>query len=151
MTCNNVQETNSRLGRTNFLFLTYSNQSLLMDLIARDEEIFFIDVNRKLREHSPDKMDVKGLSDVSRTVVVTALSLMRNVFQCDSQTDSLLLSRQERVRCQQSDYRAVLLSHLTLQHLEPALQNFRSHSQSQHSTLISKGRIVHLHNDLGSF
>ena len=35
----NIQETNERLGRTNFLFLTYSNQSLLMDLIARDEEI----------------------------------------------------------------------------------------------------------------
>ena len=97
-----------------------------MDLIARDEEIFFIDVNRKLREHCPDKMDVKGLSDVSRTVVVTTLSLMRNVFQCDSQTDSLLLSRQERIKCQQTNYRAVLVSHLTLQHLEPALQNFRS-------------------------
>ena len=97
-----------------------------MDLIARDEEIFLIDVNQKLREHSPDKMDVKGLSDVSRTVVVTTLSLMRNVFQCDSQTDSLLLSRQERIKCQQTNYRAVLVSHLTLQHLEPALQNFRS-------------------------
>ena len=122
-----------------------------MDLIARNEEIFFIDVNKKLREHNPDKMTVRGLSDVSRTVVVTALSLVRNVFQCDTQTDSLLLSREERTRCQQANYRAVLLSHLTLQHLEPALQNFRSHSQSQHSTIISKGRIVPLHNDLGSF
>ena len=126
MNYQNVQETNERLGRTNFLFLTYSNQSLLMDLIARDEEIFLVDVNQKLREHNPDKMDVRGLSDVTRTVVVTALSLVRNVFQCDTQTDSLLLSRQERIRCQQANYRAVLLSHLTLQHLEPALQNFRS-------------------------
>ena len=97
-----------------------------MDLIARDKEIFLIDVNQKLREHSPDKMDVRGLVDVSRTVVVTALSLLRNVWQCDSQTESLLLSRQERIRCQQANYRAVRLSHLTLQHLEPALQNFRS-------------------------
>ena len=87
-----------------------------------------IDVNKKLREHSPDKMDVRGLRDVSRTVVVTALSLVRNVFQCHSQTDSLLLSREERIRCQQSNYRAVLVSHLTLQHLEPALQNFRSNT-----------------------
>ena len=118
-----------------------------MDLIARDEEIFLIDVNQKLREHNPDKMDVRGLSDVTRTVVVTALSLVRNVFQCDTQTDSLLLSRSERTRCQQANYRAVLLSHLTLQHLEPALQNFRS-LNTQHSYLISQGRIVHLHKEM---
>ena len=108
-----------------------------MDLIARDEEIFLIDVNKKLREHSPDTMDVRGLRDVSRTVVVTALSLVRNVFQCESQTDSLLLSREERIRCQQANYRAVQLSHLTLQHLEPALQNFRSVSSSSSSVSSS--------------
>ena len=49
----------------------------------------------------------------------------RNVFQCDSETDSLLVSRQERVQCQQAKYRAVHLSYLSLQQLEPLLQNFR--------------------------
>lgn len=55
--------------------MTYSQDSLLLDLIARDEEIFLVDVNKKLAEHSPDLL--LYWSRVTRTSLLTALSLIR--------------------------------------------------------------------------
>ena len=60
-----------------------------------------------------------------------AVCCVRNVFHCDTQTDSLLVSRQERVQCQQAKYRAVHLSYLSLHQLEPLLQNFRYNNNHQ--------------------
>ena len=106
--------------------VTYAKDSLLVDVIGRDEEIFLLDVNRKLAEHSPEL--ALYWRRASRTSLVTALSVVRNVFHCDTETDSLLLTRQERLQCQQAPHRAVHLSYLSLRDLEPLLQNFRSHS-----------------------
>ena len=51
---------------------------------------------------------------------------LRNVFDCDTDSDSLLLTSRERDACQQHVFRAVHVSYLSLQDLEPVLDNYRS-------------------------
>ena len=50
----------------------------------------------------------------------------RNVFDCDTDSDSVLLSAEERDTCAGHVYRAVHVSHLALRDLEPVLANYRA-------------------------
>ena len=54
------------------------------------------------------------------------LDFLRNVFDCDTDTESLLLTPEERDTCQQHVYRAVHVSHLSMRDLEPVLANYRT-------------------------
>ena len=48
------------------------------------------------------------------------------MFDCDTDTESLLLTPEERDTCQQHVYRAVHVSHLSMRDLEPVLANYRT-------------------------
>ena len=52
--------------------------------------------------------------------------MCRNVFDCDTDTESLLLTSEERDTCQQHVYRAVHVSHLSMRDLEPLLATYRT-------------------------
>ena len=55
--------------------MTYSEDSLLVDLVSRDEQVFFLDVNKKLSEHNSELR--LYWARASRTSLLTALSLIR--------------------------------------------------------------------------
>ena len=113
-----------KIARTKFLFVSYAQRSTFIEHLSLEDKLFVLDVNKKIRDHNPD-LDIYW-SKVSRTNIVTALSLIRNVFDCDTDDDSLLISPEERETCQNHVYRAVHVSYLSMADLEPILNNYRS-------------------------
>ena len=52
--------------------------------------------------------------------------MIRNVFECETQSDSRLMTGEERDTCQSHVYRAVHVSHLSMMDLEPVLSRYRT-------------------------
>ena len=117
-------EVQKKIARTKFLFLSYAQRSTLMEHLLLEDRLFVLDVNKKIRDHNPDLDMYWG--KITRTNIVTALSLIRNVFDCHTDDDSLLMSAEEREACQNHVYRAVHVSYMSMQDLEPILNNYRS-------------------------
>ena len=135
------QGADKSVSRTRFLFVSYALTSPLLNHLALEDQLFLVDVNQKIREHNPE-IDIYW-GKVTRTNIVTALSLIRhgkilslnlkvyqiscrNVFDCDTDTESLLLTSGERDACQQHVYRGAHVSHMAMRDLEPILANYRT-------------------------
>jgi len=88
---NNLFEgADKKVSRTRFLFVSYALTSPLLNHLVLEDQLFLVDVNEKIKEHNPELGIYWG--KVTRTNIVTALSLIRNVFDCDTDTESLLLT-----------------------------------------------------------
>ena len=64
------------LPKTRFLVVSYSKRSPILEQISKFENLFFIDVNKKLKETSHHNI-VPEWGHVTRTSIVATLSLIR--------------------------------------------------------------------------
>ena len=69
-------ENNMKAQRTRFLIMSYSERSPIAVRISKDENIFTINVNKKLKEIEQTNL-VLGWGKHSRTAIVASLSLIR--------------------------------------------------------------------------
>ena len=72
---NLFEDVQKKVIRKKFLFISYSNNSLFLDQISNQEQIFMVNVNQKVRKHDPS-LDIYW-GKVTRTNLLVALSLIR--------------------------------------------------------------------------
>ena len=111
--------------RTRLLILPYSAHSPVPVRLAAHPALFLLNVNARLAETKQRGLEL-GWTAPGRAATLATLSLVRNVFDCDKENSSALLSKAERAECVGMERRAVVVSHLAVRHLEPVLQRYRA-------------------------
>ena len=71
-----LYENKPKSQRNRILILSYSERSPIAGRISKDENIFYTNVNKKLRE-TQEKNLLLGWGKHSRTAIITSLSLIR--------------------------------------------------------------------------
>ena len=111
--------------RNRLLVLSYSTHSPVPARLAANPALFLLNVNARLAETKQRGLEL-GWTTPGRTATLATLSLVRNVFDCEKENSSALLSKAERAECVGMEWRAVVVSHLAVRHLEPVLQRYRA-------------------------
>ena len=114
----------NKLPRNRILIISYSTASRVAVEVTRNKKLFSVNVNKKLEEADSPSLRLTWSKKPTSAAVLSSLNLIRNVFDCDRENSSKLLSKEERVGCQEKKLRAVLISALPVVDLEPILGQY---------------------------
>ena len=114
----------NKLPRNRILIISYSTASRVAVEVTRNKKLFSVNVNKKLEEADSPSLRLTWSKKATSAAVLSSLNLIRNVFDCDRENSSKLLSKEERVGCQEKKLRAVLISALPVVDLEPILGQY---------------------------
>ena len=119
--------TKNKLPRNRFLIISYSSASRVAVEVTRNAKVFSVNVNAKLEEADSPSLKLNWSKKPTSAAILSSLNLIRNVFDCDRENSSKLLSKEERARCQEKKLRAVIISALPVTDLEPILGQYGPH------------------------
>ena len=97
----------NKVPRNRILIISYSKTSRLTVEVSQNRAVFFANINEKLEETEIDNLKLDSSRKPSGAAVVSALNLVRNVFDCERENSSKLLVGEERRRCRAAPWRAV--------------------------------------------
>ena len=117
----------NKLPRNRILIISYSPASRIAVEVTRNQKVFSVNVNSKLEEVDSPSLKLTWAKKPTSAAILSSLNLIRNVFDCDRENSSKLLSKEERARCQEKKLRAVIISALPVTDLEPILGQYGPH------------------------
>ena len=117
----------NKLPRNRILIISYSPASRIAVEVTRNQKVFSVNVNSKLEEVDSPSLKLTWAKKPTSAAILSSLNLIRNVFDCDRENSSKLLSKEERARCREKKFRAVVVSALPVTDLEPILAQYGPH------------------------